>query len=144
MTEKYENRMLIKILSEIRLFRLSSCLIQENADLRSQAQWSIPWLVPSPFSPDGIIISFTVMTETLLFIAKWTSSSKGSRQSYHFLATQATDFLAASSRSMAEVMGSPLLLRMFWASWTLVPRRWGVGEGTVTEMKLEVVPWEVS
>lgn len=48
------------------------------------------------------------------------------RTSYHFLATQATDFLAASSRSTAEVMGSPLLLRMFWASWTLVPRRWGV------------------
>lgn len=67
------------------------------------------------------------MTKTLLFLAKWTSFSKRSGQSCHFLATLATDFLAASSRSTAEVMGSPLLLRMFWASWTLVPRRWGLG-----------------
>ena len=51
---------------------------------------------------------------------------QGIRARHHFLATLATAFLAASSRSTAEVMGSPLLLRMFWASWTLVPgREWG-------------------
>lgn len=51
------------------------------------------------------------------------SSSQELRGSHHFFATLATAFLAASSRSTADVMGSPLFLRMFWASWTLVPSR---------------------
>lgn len=40
---------------------------------------------------------------------------------FYFLAMAATAFLAASSRSLAEVMGSPLSDRMRFASLTLVP-----------------------
>lgn len=40
---------------------------------------------------------------------------------FYFLAMAATAFLAASSRSLAEVMGSPLSDRIRFASLTLVP-----------------------
>lgn len=41
----------------------------------------------------------------------------------YFLATLATAFFAASSRSFADVMGSPLSFRIRWASWTFVPKK---------------------
>ncbi len=48
---------------------------------------------------------------------------------FYFLMA-ATAFLAASSRLSAAVMGRPLSLRIFLASWTLVPGR--RQENTVT------------
>ena len=49
--------------------------------------------------------------------------SKRISASGYFLATLATAFFAASSRSFADVMGSPLSLRIRWASWTFVPEK---------------------
>lgn len=88
-------------------FRLPKYLIQENTEL-----YTDPFSFPLPlFSLQEITISFTVMTELSLLMQKW-PSSLGPGHRHHFLATLATAFLAASSRSTAEVMGSPLLLRI--------------------------------
>ncbi len=53
---------------------------------------------------------------------EWTECSWITLRVFYYLMA-ATAFLAASSRLSAAVMGRPLSLRIFLASWTLVPGR---------------------
>lgn len=132
-----------KLIKAIREIKLSRHLIQKiQFKFFKQKTCNSCSFPPSYFSPNGITISFTVVREPSLFMGKCTSSEGSGQGITSKYATQFS-WLHPPGRQL-KWSGSPAVAEnVLGPSWLLVPEGSG-GCCTVTEMKLKVMPQEVS